>query len=333
MRRSPPLFILKVIIVTKSTVPVGTGRKIAAKLETLRPDLEEIAIASNPEFLREGSAIGDFMAPDRIIIGTESDRAQTALSNAYAPLTRQGIPLLVTGIESAEMIKYAANSFLSTRVAFINEMADICEHVGANIEQVATGIGLDKRIGQQFLKPGPGIGGSCFPKDTRAMVYIASSVGTSAPIVDTVVRSNEEHKRRMAEKIANALPHPHSEKPVAILGLTFKAGTDDIRESPSLSIIPLLLKKNIRICAHDPEGMASARQHFGNQITYADSPYAAMQDAQAAVILTEWEEYRSLDMEQMKQVMAHPLLIDLRNLYDPATVRSQGIKYISLGTA
>lgn len=318
------------LIVTKSTVPIGTGERIADRIRAINPQAT-FAVASNPEFLREGSAIEDFLAPDRIVIGTDTPEAESLLTTLYSPLTARGAPLLATSIKSAEMIKYASNSFLATKVAFINEMADVCDYVGANVEDVARGMGMDARIGQKFLKAGPGIGGSCFPKDTRALVQLAVAAGSDATIVRAAIAANESHKERMAKKILASLPHAPERSTVAALGLTFKAGTDDVRESPSITILSLLAKAGVTIRAYDPEGMENAQQERGDMFQYAEDTYAAMQGADALVILTEWEQFKTLDWARVKAALAHPLVLDLRNLYTPEEVRTAGLHYKSVG--
>lgn len=320
------------LIVTKSTVPVGTGEQIAARIHAINPKAR-FSVASNPEFLREGSAIGDFLSPDRIVIGVENDAAKQLLMRLYKPLTDKGAPLLATSIKSAEMIKYASNSFLATKVAFINEMADICDFVGANVEDVARGMGLDARIGQKFLKAGPGIGGSCFPKDTRALVQLARAAGSDTTIVRAAIAANESHKENMARKILAALPRAPQDCTVAALGLTFKAGTDDIRESPAMTILCLLAEAGVAIRAYDPEGMENARAEYGEMMVYAEDALEAVQGADALVILTEWEQFRHLDWRHIKQTLTHPLVLDLRNLYQPEDVRAYGLEYHSVGRA
>lgn len=320
------------LIVTKSTVPVGTGDQIVARIRAINPKAR-FSVASNPEFLREGSAIGDFLSPDRIVIGVENDAAKQQLHRLYKPLTDKGAPLLVTSIKSAEMIKYASNSFLATKVAFINEMADICDFVGANVEDVARGMGLDARIGQKFLKAGPGIGGSCFPKDTRALVQLARAAGSDTTIVRAAIAANESHKENMARKILATLPRAPQDSTVAALGLTFKAGTDDIRESPAMTILCLLAEAGVAIRAYDPEGMENAKAEYGEMMVYTEDALDAMQGADAVVILTEWEQFRHLDWAQAKTALAHPLVLDLRNLYHPEDVRAYGLEYHSVGRA
>ena len=303
------------VVVTKSTVPVGTGAKVK---QALRRD--DVYVASNPEFLREGAAIGDFIQPDRVVIGTDAKAAESVLAEIYQPLSSKGVPLFATNIETAEMIKYAANSFLATKVAFINEMADICEATGANVEDVATAMGLDARIGPKFLKPGPGMGGSCFPKDTRALVHISEDANAKSAIVSAVVEANEARKLRMAEKILAASNAPH----LCVLGLAFKANTDDVRESPALTIIPELLQAGRQVTTFDPEGMAQAKQELPDGVTYAETLEEALKASDTVVILTEWDAFKNLPLTM-------DTLIDLRNLYDPETVSAEGITYVSVG--
>lgn len=318
-------------IITKSTVPVGTGKKIAARIRAKNPGAE-FDIASNPEFLREGSAVNDFMKPDRIIIGTESPKAEALLCKLYHPLTQGDIPILATTVETAEMSKYAANAFLATKVAFINEIADLCEKLNADVQVVAKGMGLDPRIGEKFLNPGPGIGGSCFPKDTRALVNIAEEAKVDFRIVGAAIGANDRRKTHMAQKIEAALGGSVQGKNIAVLGITFKANTDDIRESPALYIMDALLAKGAQLSAYDPQGMEHARDYFRSKaVTFAANPYAAAQDAEAVVIITEWNEFRHLDFEKLKTALKRPLIIDLRNLYTPADVREQGVEYVSVG--
>jgi UDPglucose 6-dehydrogenase len=318
-------------IITKSTVPVGTGRKIAERIRAKNPTAE-FGIASNPEFLREGSAVSDFMKPDRIIIGTDSAKSEALLRKLYHPLTQGDIPILATTVETAEMSKYAANAFLATKVAFINEIADLCEKLNADVQVVAKGMGLDPRIGEKFLNAGPGIGGSCFPKDTRALVNIAEEAQVEIRIVGAAIGANDQRKLQMAAKIEAALGGSVTGKNIAILGVTFKANTDDIRESPALHIMEELLRKGAILCAYDPQGMEHGKDHFkGKAVTWGQNSYAAAQGADALVIITEWNEFRHLDFEKLKAALKHPLLIDLRNLYTPADVREQGLEYVSVG--
>ncbi|HEX2594435.1 MAG TPA: UDP-glucose/GDP-mannose dehydrogenase family protein [Rhizomicrobium sp.] len=316
------------VIVTKSTVPVGTGRRVEEIIRKKRPDAE-FDVASNPEFLREGSAIEDFRRPDRIIVGCENERAQQVMREIYRPLYLNETPILFTTRESSELIKYAANAFLATKITFINEMADICEKVGADVQDVARGIGLDGRIGSKFLHAGPGFGGSCFPKDTLALRRTAEDVGAPTRIVDAVVRVNDERKTQMAEKIEAAFGGVKG-KTIAVLGLTFKPNTDDMRDAPSLVIVPHLQKAGANIRAYDPEGMNEARKLIEG-IEYVGDSYAALEGADGVVILTEWNEFRALDFPRVKSALKRPLMVDLRNIYRPGLMAEAGFEYVSVG--
>jgi UDPglucose 6-dehydrogenase len=317
------------VVVTKSTVPVGTGREVARILSETRPDVA-FDVASNPEFLREGSAIGDFMRPDRVVIGAESERARELMRRLYRPLYLLETPIVFTSIETAELIKYASNTFLATKITFINEMADLCEKVGANVSDVARGIGLDGRIGRKFLHAGPGYGGSCFPKDTLALVKTAQQYGAPLRIVETVVAVNESRKKAMSERILAALGGSAEGKTVAALGLTFKPNTDDMRDSPSLAILPPLLAAGAKVRAFDPEGMAEAKKLMPDLI-YCKDAYDCMTGADVATIITEWNEFRALDLVRMKQLLRQPSLVDLRNVYNPAEMAEAGFHYTSIG--
>jgi UDPglucose 6-dehydrogenase len=315
------------VVVTKSTVPVGTGRKIEEIIRKARPDAA-FDVASNPEFLREGSAIEDFRRPDRVVVGCESDKAREALKEVYRPLYLHETPIVFTSRETSELIKYAANAFLATKITFINEMADICEKVGADVQDVARGIGLDGRIGSKFLHAGPGFGGSCFPKDTLALLKTSQDVGAPTRIVEAVVAVNEARKHAMAAKIEKAFDGV-SGKTVAVLGLTFKPNTDDMRDAPSLVVIPELQKKGARIRAYDPEGMHEAKALLNIQMF--DSAYEAMEGADGVVILTEWNEFRALDLARVKTLLRNPILVDLRNIYRAGPMTQAGIQYTSVG--
>jgi UDPglucose 6-dehydrogenase len=319
------------VVVTKSTVPVGTGREVAGIIRAANPRAD-FDVVSNPEFLREGSAIDDFMRPNRVVIGVEGDRARQKMRELYRPLYLIETPILFTGLETAELIKYAANGFLAMKISFINQIADLCEKVGADVHDVARGVGLDGRIGQKFLHPGPGYGGSCFPKDTRALVEIARQVGAPVSLIEATVAFNEQRKLKMAERIAAALDGSAEGKVVALLGLTFKPNTDDMREAPSLAIAPALIEAGAAIRAHDPEGMAEARKLIPG-IAYCADPYEAMTGADAVVFLTEWNSYRALDLGRMKAILKQPVVIDLRNIYRPAEMRAAGFRYSSIGRA
>jgi len=317
------------VVVTKSTVPVGTGRRVGALIREVRPDAD-FDIASNPEFLREGSAINDFMRPDRVVVGTSSERAAAVLSELYRPLYLIETPVLVTAIETAELIKYAANSFLATKITFINEIANLCETVGADVHDVARGIGLDGRIGRKFLHPGPGYGGSCFPKDTLALVRTAQEYGAPMRIVEQVVHVNEERKRRMADKIVAACGGSVGGKTIGVLGLTFKPNTDDMRDAPSLVILPVLAAAGATVRAFDPVGMDEARRDLP-QVVMCDDAYSALDGADALVVLTEWNVFRGIDIERVTETMRSKVVVDLRNIYDPEQWRVAGFAYVGIG--
>ena len=323
-----------ILIVTKSTVPIGTGRKIIGFIKEYRPELDiekHFDVASNPEFLREGSAIEDFMRPDRVICGVETNFSMLMLKELYRPLNLRETPLLFSNLETAELIKYASNSFLATKITFINEMADICEKVGADVQLLAKGIGLDKRIGPKFLHPGPGYGGSCFPKDTKALVDIAKKLKTRTKIVESVVLANEERKLKMVKKIERSLGGLNK-KNIAVLGITFKPNTDDLRDSPSLIIVPELKKlcKNLKI--YDPAGMENAKQmkQF-KDVIWCTNTFDCIDGADAMVIITEWNEFRALDLSKVKSLLNNPLVIDLRNIYREDLMQEYGIEYLSVG--
>ncbi|MCI5050369.1 MAG: UDP-glucose/GDP-mannose dehydrogenase family protein [Rickettsiales bacterium] len=318
------------VIVTKSTVPVGTGQEVK-RIISQTNSTADFDIASNPEFLREGSAIVDFMKPDRIIVGVEEDKAGYVLSDLYQPLTNKGYPLVKADIETSEMIKYASNSFLATKIAFINEMADICEQVGANVKLVAKGMGMDKRIGDRFLNPGPGFGGSCFPKDAMALAQLAEEHGVEPNIVNAVIHYNLNRRESMAPRVIDACGGDVKGKTIAILGLTFKANTDDMRESPSLSIIPALLDAGAIIKTYDPEGMENAKQLLSGNIEWCESLYDAIDASEAAVIVTEWDRFRNMDLSEVRERMAYPRIVDLRNLFAPSAMASKGFDYYSIG--
>lgn len=317
------------VIVTKSTVPVGTGREVKRIVAEARPDAE-FDVASNPEFLREGAAISDFMRPDRVVIGTETERAADVLSELYRPLYLLETPIVQTTLETAELTKYAANTFLATKITFINEFADLCEKVGANVQDVARGIGLDGRIGNKFLHAGPGYGGSCFPKDTLALVQTAKDAGAPIRIVETVVDINEKRKTQMAEKVVAACGGSVANKTVAVLGLTFKPDTDDMRDSPSLVIVPELQKAGASIQAYDPQGMKEAA-HLFEDVVFCEGPYETMQGADVLVIVTEWNAFRALDFERVKSLLKTPILVDLRNIYNLQDMKRAGFTYYSVG--
>ena len=317
------------VIVTKSTVPVGTGDEVEKIMREARPN-GEFDVVSNPEFLREGSAINDFMRPDRVVIGAHSETAQDVMRNLYRPLFLIETPILFTGRRTAELIKYAANTFLATKITFINEIADLCEQVGADVQDVSKGIGLDGRIGSKFLHAGPGYGGSCFPKDTLALVKTAQDFGSPIKIVEAVVEVNERRKLQMADKIIAACGGSVEGKKIAILGLTFKPNTDDMRDSPSLAIMPALVKGGANVHAFDPQGMDEARTMIEG-IEWCDGAYEALDGADVVAILTEWNEFRALDLERMKSTMAHPVMVDLRNIYNPDEMTAAGFDYHCIG--
>jgi len=318
------------VIVDKSTVPVGTARNVKRIVAETNADAD-FDVASNPEFLREGAAINDFMRPDRVVIGVESERAKKLLHELYRPLNLIEAPILTTDLESAELIKYASNAFLATKISFINEMSMLCETVGADVHAVAKGMGLDNRIGRKFLHAGPGYGGSCFPKDTQALVRIAQENGVSSRIVESVIEVNAAQKARMVKKIRAALDNNVSGKTIAVLGLTFKPETDDMRDSPALSIIPNLIEQGAVVRAHDPQGMEEARKHLPADVRYCESVPDAIQGADAIVLLTEWNEYRGLSPARILDAMKGNVFIDLRNVYEPQTMRAAGFDYHCVG--
>ena len=317
------------MVVTKSTVPVGTGREVERIIRKSRPDAD-VDVVSNPEFLREGSAINDFMRPDRVVIGTRSERARDLMHQIYRPLFLIETPIMFTTRQTAELIKYAANSFLAMKITFINEYADLCENVDANIQDVARGIGLDGRIGSKFLHAGPGYGGSCFPKDTLAVVRTAEEAGTPLRIIEAVVDINDKRKKRMAEKIIAACDGSVDGKTIAILGLTFKPNTDDMRDAPSLDIVPALQAAGGRIRAFDPEGMEEGK-HLLDAVDWCANPYDAMTGADAMAIVTEWNEFRALDLVRAGSLMKAPVMIDLRNIYNPEEAAAAGFRYVCIG--
>ncbi|KQW73219.1 UDP-glucose 6-dehydrogenase [Phenylobacterium sp. Root77] len=319
------------VIVTKSTVPVGTGDEIERIVKAKRPDAQ-FAVVSNPEFLREGAAIEDFKRPDRVVVGMEDERARPVMTELYRPLFLNETPILFTGRRTSELIKYAANAFLAMKITFINEMADLCEAVGADVQHVARGIGLDKRIGGKFLHAGPGYGGSCFPKDTLALVRTASDAGAPTRLIEATVAVNDARKKAMATKVADTMAGDLAGKTVGVLGLTFKPNTDDMRDAPSLDIIPALQAMGAKVQAFDPEGAHEA-QHMLPGVEFKADSYGAAADADALVIITEWDQFRALDLDRVKDVMKTPVLIDLRNIYRADDVRGRGIKYASIGRA
>ena len=317
------------VVVTKSTVPVGTGREVARIIREERPDAA-FDMVSNPEFLREGSAIGDFMRPDRVVIGAETERARELMRELYRPLFLIETPILFTTLETAELTKYAANAFLATKITFINEIADLCESIGADVHDVARGIGLDGRIGRKFLHPGPGFGGSCFPKDTRALVETARQAGRPIRIVETVVDINEKRKRAMADRIVAACGGSVRDRTIAVLGVTFKPNTDDMRDAPSLAIVPALLEAGAVVRAYDPQGMPAARALL-NGVTWCEDAYDAVAGTDAVAILTEWNEFRALRLDRVKALMRSPVMVDLRNIYEPEDMAEAGFQYSCVG--
>ncbi|MEG1453607.1 UDP-glucose dehydrogenase family protein, partial [Brevundimonas sp.] len=317
------------VIVTKSTVPVGTGDEIERIIRERRPEAD-FAVVSNPEFLREGAAIDDFKRPDRVVVGTDSERARLVMSELYRPLNLNETPILFTGRRTSELIKYAANAFLAMKITFINEMADLCEAVGADVQQVARGIGLDNRIGSKFLHAGPGYGGSCFPKDTLALVRTATDAGSPVRLIETTVAVNETRKKAMADRVVKALGGSVAGKTVGVLGLTFKPNTDDMRDAPSLDIIPALQAAGAAIKAFDPEGMGEAAKLLGD-VEYCKGPYDAVTGADVVCILTEWDQFRALDLDRIKLLMTSPVMVDLRNVYKSVDMRARGFVYTSIG--
>ncbi len=317
------------VVVNKSTVPVGTGDLVQSIMAEVNPT-GDFSVVSNPEFLREGAAIGDFKRPDRVVVGTEDERARQVMRELYRPLFLNETPILFTDRRTSELIKYAANAFLAVKIAYINEMADLCEQVGANVQEVARGIGLDNRIGKKFLNAGPGYGGSCFPKDTLALMRTAQEAHAPVTIVEATVASNTNRKKRMASKIIEACGGDVSGKTIGILGLTFKPNTDDMRDSPSLDIVPALLAAGARIQAYDPEGMEEAKKELTG-IEMVEGPYSVADNADALVILTEWDQFRALDFERLSRQMKQPVMVDLRNIYNPDDLRQNGFTYVSIG--
>jgi UDPglucose 6-dehydrogenase len=317
------------VVITKSTVPVGTGDEVERLIRETNPSAD-VAVASNPEFLREGAAIRDFKFPDRIVVGTHDERARKVISEIYRPLYLNKAPVIFTSRRTAELTKYAANAFLATKITFINEIADLAEKVGADVQEIARGIGLDNRIGSKFLHAGPGFGGSCFPKDTRALIKTAQDHDAPMRIVEAVLAVNENRKRAMARKVASVFGGTLRGKTVSVLGLTFKPNTDDMRESPSIPLITALQDLGAKIRAYDPEGMEQSKTEL-SEICYCDGPYSCADGADALVIVTEWEQFRALDLDRLKRAMACPVIIDLRNIYQPQDVIAHGFRYESVG--
>lgn len=317
------------VVVTKSTVPVGTGDEVERIIREANPNAE-VVVASNPEFLREGAAIRDFKFPDRIVVGTSDERGRKVMGDIYRPLSLNQAPLMFTARRTAEMIKYAANAFLATKITFINEIADLSEKAGANVQEVARGIGLDNRIGTKFLHAGPGFGGSCFPKDTKALIKIAQDYDVQLRIVESVLAVNENRKRAMARKVSQALGGSLRGKTIAVLGLTFKPDTDDMRDAPSIPLVTGLIDMGAKVKAFDPVGMEQAKSELPN-ITYCEDAYSCAQDADALVVVTEWVQFRGLDLDRLKNVMAQPVVVDLRNIYRPEDMQAAGFVYDSVG--
>jgi UDPglucose 6-dehydrogenase len=319
------------VVITKSTVPVGTGDEVEEIIKKRRPDAQ-FAVVSNPEFLREGAAISDFKRPDRVVVGTDDERARERMRDLYRPLFLNETPIVFTQRRTSELIKYAANAFLAMKITFINEVADLCEEVGANVQEVARGIGLDNRIGRKFLHAGPGYGGSCFPKDTLALMKTARDSKAPIELIETTVRVNSARKQKMAQKIIAALDGAVKGKTIAVLGLTFKPNTDDMRDAPALEIVPTLQAEGARVRAFDPEGMKEAKTML-KDVTFASGPYDCVQGADAVVIITEWDQFRALDFDRLKDALKTPVVIDLRNIYSPAEMRAKGFTYVSVGRA
>ncbi len=317
------------VVVTKSTVPVGTNREIERIIREENPDAE-FDVASNPEFLREGAAIEDFMRPDRVVVGVESERATEVMAKIYRPLALREAPIVYTDLESAEMIKYAANAFLATKITFINEIAALCEKVGADVKSVSKGMGMDARIGNKFLHAGPGYGGSCFPKDTKALARIGQEHAAPIEIVEAVIDINEATKRRMIDKIMELCDDTVNGKKIAVLGVTFKPNTDDMRDSPSLTIVPALVGAGANVHVVDPQGKKEGEELLPG-VTWQDDPYHAIRNAEAVILLTEWNEFRALDLDRVVKVMKDPRMADLRNVYDPKDAAEAGLTYVSVG--
>jgi len=318
------------VIVTKSTVPVGTGRKIREIVSKSLKEKIDFDVVSNPEFLREGAAIEDFMRPNRVVIGSESEQATAIMKDLYRPLYLIETPFVITNIETAELIKYASNSFLAVKISFINEMANLCEKVGADVHMVAKGMGLDGRIGRKFLHPGAGFGGSCFPKDTRALVQIGDESAAEMGIVKAAIKANEEQKDRMVDKVLNEMKDIKGKK-IGILGLSFKPNTNDMREAPSLHIIGRLLDAGADVKVYDPVAMEDARVILGDSVAFCSDAYDALSGADAGILITEWNQFRSLDLKRIKEKMKSPLIFDLRNVYEPDMMKNHGFKYLSVG--
>ena len=318
------------VIVDKSTVPVGTAQNVKRIIKEEKPTAD-FDVASNPEFLREGAAISDFKHPDRVVLGVDSERAGKVLKDIYGALSNAEVSFVITNTQTAELIKYAANAYLATKISFINEVANLCEEIGGNVADVAHGIGLDSRIGARFLEAGPGFGGSCFPKDTKAYMRTCQEHGVASRIIEAVVEVNAAQKARMVKKIRQALNDELEGKTVAFLGLAFKPETDDMRDAPAISIIPALLEKGASVRATDPQAIEEARKNLPEEVSYSSDPYEACQEADAVVLLTEWDDYKSLDLEKVKSLLKSPIFIDLRNVYDPQKMKDAGFSYYCVG--
>ena len=318
-----------VVVVTKSTVPVGTNRQVKQTIKKANPRLD-FDVASNPEFLREGAAIDDFMRPDRVVVGVQSDKAAEVMNEIYRPLEMRDFPVVVTDLESAEMIKYAANAFLATKITFINEIAALCEKVGADIKSVSKGMGMDARIGSKFLHAGPGYGGSCFPKDTKALARIGQDHASPIEIVEAVIDTNEATKRRMINKVMQLCDDTVNGKKIAVLGVTFKPNTDDMRDSPSLTIVPALVGAGANVHVVDPQGFKEGKDLLPG-VTWQEDPYKAIRNSEAVILLTEWNEFRALDLARVVKIMKDPRMADLRNVYDPQDAAEAGLTYVSVG--
>lgn len=318
------------VLVTKSTVPIGTGKWLRQFVADNLGTPTDFGVASNPEFLREGAAIQDFMRPDRVVIGSNEEKAIEIMKELYRPLYLIETPVVITSLEAAELIKYAANAFLATKITFINEIANLCDAIGCDVHDVARGIGMDNRIGRKFLHPGPGYGGSCFPKDTRALTTVADEFGVETKIVDAVIEANERQRDAMLEKIEKLVGDLNG-KQIAVLGLSFKPETDDMRESPAVDIIRMMQSKGARICAYDPVAMDEARHCLDDVVEFAEDEYGAIRDADALVIITEWNQFRALDMERVKALLRSPKIADLRNVYEPGDMRELGFEYVGVG--
>jgi nucleotide sugar dehydrogenase len=318
------------VLVTKSTVPIGTGKWLRKFVSENLKTETDFGVASNPEFLREGAAIDDFMRPDRVVIGSDQDKAIEIMKELYRPLFLIETPFVITSLEAAELIKYAANAFLATKITFANEIANLCDAIGCDVHDVARGMGMDNRIGRKFLHPGPGYGGSCFPKDTRALTTVADQFGVETRIVDSVIEANERQRDMMLAKIEKLIGDLDGKK-IGVLGLSFKPETDDMRESPSVDIIRMMQKKGARVCAYDPVAMDEARHCLDSGVEFAADEYEAIRDADALVIITEWNQFRALDMERVKQLLKSPKIADLRNIYEPSDMREMGFEYVGVG--